>query len=305
MALGIDYHCLGVEQKGIRMGSGGCDANAAQWEFWNSDSGVQWVTHQSRFDAAMAPCLDLLMAEARPVAGERVLDIGCGTGATSLGAARRVGAGGRVVGADISSVLLENARLRARAEGVFNVDFLECDAQTHAFAPQTYDLAISRFGMMFFADPAAAFANIRAAIRPGGRVVFVAWAAAEQNPWFDLPRAVARQRLGEAPAGDPSAPGPFAFQDLARVGALMRVAGWRDIQADSVRSLLTPSGTLAETAAFVTRAGPAVRIIQAHAASREVATEIEAEVAEALAAFGTPTGVRIPALFNVFSARAA
>jgi len=286
------------------MGSGGREANAAQWEFWNSASGVQWVTNQSRFDAAMAPCLEQLMNEALPAGGERVLDIGCGTGATTLRAAQAVGAEGRVVGADISSVLLDNARLRARAEGVFNVDFLECDAQTHAFAHATYDLAISRFGMMFFADPEAAFANIRAALRPGGRVVFVAWATIDDNPWFALPRDVARRRLGTEPQDEPLRPGPFAFQDRDRVVAMMRQAGWQAIRAEAVPSVLTPPGTLAETAAFITRTGPAVRVIQHFDASRETALEIEADVHERLAAFETIAGVRVPALLNFFSARA-
>ena len=178
--------------------------------------------------------MDLLNA-ARPEAGDAVLDVGCGTGASTLKVAGRV-ADGSVVGVDISRPLLDRARSRAEAAEIDNASFLLADAQTHRFPAGGFDVLISRLGMMFFEDPVAAFRNLGRALRPGGRIAFVAWAGVKDNPWFHVPRDAAVSRLGAAPSADPSAPGPLAFQDAGRVARLMAAAGsWQDVRAEQLQ----------------------------------------------------------------------
>ena len=145
---------------------GDSEANAAQAEYWNSEPGRTWIDMESALDASMAAILDLVIARADPRPGEHVLDIGCGTGASTLRAAAAVGGGGRVLGADISGLLLARARARAREARLENASFEVCDAQVHDFPPAVFDLMLSRFGVMFFGEPVAAFRNIARALRP-------------------------------------------------------------------------------------------------------------------------------------------
>ncbi|MDF2901645.1 MAG: SAM-dependent methyltransferase, partial [Phenylobacterium sp.] len=191
-------------------------ANADQIAYWNNAAGETWAALQDRLDRQIEP-LGLRAIEAgAPQPGERVLDIGCGCGQTSFELARRVGPSGRVLGVDISAPMLEVARQRA-AGAAANVSFIEADAQTHAFQNGGFDLAISRFGVMFFDDPTAAFRNIGAALRPGGRLSFVCWRPMLENAWMATPLFAAMPLLPPLPPPDPAAPGPFAFADPERV----------------------------------------------------------------------------------------
>lgn len=279
------------------------EANAAHAEFWNSAQGTLWVNNQGRLDAAMAPMLAQMTEHAAPQPGEQVLDVGCGTGASSLHFGTCVGASGHVTGADISSVLLGHAQSRVEAAGAANVGLLLCDAQTHPFAPQAFDLVVSRFGMMFFEGPVAAFANIARAMRRGGRMVFVAWAPMEENPWFTVPRDAAVRRLGAPPPLDPNAPGAFAFGNRDRVAGLMREAGLAEVRAERLASVMTPPGAVEAVAEFASSAGPAARIMQQRGGSPADERAIVAEVRKAFAAYAAPEGLRVPAMLNLFSAR--
>jgi SAM-dependent methyltransferase len=207
------------------------DPNRDQADYWNSPAGQQWIDHETALDANHAPVLDVLLDRAALKPGQGVLDLGCGTGASTIRAAGIVGPQGCAEGVDISTVMLDRARIRAYDSHATNVAFTLADAQTHRFSPAEFDIMISRFGMMFFNDPVAAFANIARAIRPGGRMVFAAWGPLPRNPWFLIPRDIAIARLGAPAPLDPSAPGPFAFADSARVIHLMAQAGLRDIHA--------------------------------------------------------------------------
>ncbi len=169
--------------------------NAEQIQYWNEQRGRAWVAQQELIEAQLAPLGRHAMDRAAIAAGERVLDVGCGCGQTTLELARRVGPRGSVLGADISSVMLGRARELAGAAGATNVRFEEADAQTHAFPPAGFDVLFSRFGVMFFADPRAAFANLRTALRPGARVAFVCWQALPLNPWMAVPLAAALQHF--------------------------------------------------------------------------------------------------------------
>ena len=186
-------------------------ANPDQAEYWNSAPAEKWVSHQADFDQRLGPLGSALIGRAAVRRGERVIDIGCGTGATTMELAELVGPEGSVLALDLSQPMLALARRRSAERGLGNVCFLCADAQSHRFEAAAHDLLISRFGVMFFSDPVAAFANLRTALRSGGRLGFVCWAALERNPWFALPLAVGERMLGPAEPHPPRAPRPQAL----------------------------------------------------------------------------------------------
>lgn len=278
--------------------------NEAQAEYWVSAAGLKWIEHETALDTAMAGMLDLMLDAAELTGRERILDIGCGTGASTLGAAARVPEGS-VLGVDISAPLLERARLRAREDGFRNVDFVLGDAQTDKLGPGGHDRLISRIGMSFFSDSLAALRNLASSLAPGGRMAFVCWAEVGLNPWFHLPKSAAEARLGKMPKSDPNAPGPTAFQDLNRVATLMRRAGLANVEAKPVEFSLTPPGGVQGAAAVASRVGPAARIMKGFAGNEEDARAIEADVSEAFAPYGSgPNGTAVvPAVVNLFTCR--
>ncbi|MBJ3776679.1 class I SAM-dependent methyltransferase [Acuticoccus mangrovi] len=277
-------------------------ANAAEAEFWNSASGRKWVEQERALDAALADPLAALIEAAAIEAGDVVLDVGCGTGASTLMAAEAASSGS-VTGIDVSTPMLERASERARAAGLANARFVLADAQTHAFEAAACDVAISRFGVMFFENPVAAFGNLLGALRPGGRIAFVTWAALADNPWFSLPREIAVARLGPLPAGDPNAPGPMAFQDISRVVAILRAAGFGEVEGRAIAPMLTPPGDAAAVARTAGQIGPAARALRLYEAGAEDAAAIEASLTEALRAYEVDGAVRIPAALNLYTAR--
>jgi SAM-dependent methyltransferase len=197
---------------------------AAYWD----RAGQVWVEHQALLDRVMAPVAEAVLEAAELGEGEVVLDVGCGAGATTLAAAWRVGPGGRAVGVDISGALVELARRRAGEDGIEGVDFLLGDAQTQAFDPR-FDAIVSRFGVMFFPDPVAAFTNLRGALKPGGRLAFAAWRSPEDNPLALLPLCAAAPLLPDPPRFETDAPGRFAFADRARIQTILSSSGWREV----------------------------------------------------------------------------
>lgn len=283
--------------------SGG--GNRDQAEYWASAPGEKWVQHEDKLDALMAPVLARLLEAAALRPGERVLDIGCGTGASTLAAARAVGPEGTVTAADISPVLLARAEERAAAGGLAKARFIEADAQSHPFGAGGFDAAISRFGVMFFDDPVAAFANIARALRPGGRVAFMAWGGLADNPWFAIPREAAIAHLGAPPPADPRAPGPMAFAEPDYVAGILGEAGLAGVRVTQIALDLTPRGTLDEIAKFSAYLGPAVRILQEMDGTKEDAALIAGAVKARFAPYDTVDGVRIPASLNLVTAHKA
>ncbi|MBD0864321.1 MAG: methyltransferase domain-containing protein [Rhodobacteraceae bacterium] len=278
--------------------------NSDQAEYWGqSPSGAKWISYEHRLDTALAPVLDLVLDRAALAPGDHVLDIGCGTGISLLMAARQVGPTGSVLGVDISQQLLQRAETRIANSGLGNIDTLLDDAQTTGFEPASRYAMISRFGMMFFADPVSAFRNIASALKPGGRMTFAAWGPLEGNPWFRVPHIRAVERMGPMPKTDRNAPGPLAFHDGDRITGLMAEAGLTDVSVDAVHLDLTPMGGLTGAAALVTQVGPAARILAHHAGTAEDAQAIEVAVATDFATYETPERMVIPALINLFQAR--
>ncbi len=276
--------------------------NTQQADYWSSEAAPKWISHQAAIDASLAPVAARVLERAGIEAGHRVLDIGCGAGATLLSTAPLVGDDGHVDGADISAPLLERSRERLTAAGITNFGLFVADAQSHKFEHGCYDRVVSRFGVMFFADPVAAFANIRTALKPGGVLSVVAWAALNDNPWFSVPRAAAIARLGPVEPADPTAPGPLAFQDSARVVGILRDAGFEQIQADAEDIALTPNGSVEDVAALACKLGPAQRIIAEHEGTPADEAAIQEEITRVLAPHATSGGVTVPARLNFFSA---
>ena len=243
----------------------------------------------------------LLLDRSAPRPGEHVVEIGCGTGATTLALAGRVGQGGRVLAVDISGPLLDRAR--GRAAGLPQVAFALADAQVHPFEPGQADLVASRFGVMFFDDPVAAFRNIRRALGPGGRLCMVAWAEMEANPWFAIPREAAVARLGRPAPVPPTAPGPLTFADRDRVRGILGAAGFAEIEAAAETVSLAWPGEIGALAALATSLGPAMRILRERDGTAEDEAAIREAIAGELAAFRGPDGVRVPATVNLCAAR--
>jgi SAM-dependent methyltransferase len=201
--------------------------NSAQAEYWNASAGQRWTDHQEHQDQVLHPVSDRLIAVAAPKPGDRVIDVGCGCGATTIEFASRVSPGGAVLGLDISEPM--PARARERAPQDQPIRFERADATVYDFEPNGADLVASRFGVMFFADPAHSFANLRKAIKPAGRLVFVCWREPKQNPWLILPLREAGKHAPPLPETNPEDPGPFAFAKEARVRRILTEAGFADI----------------------------------------------------------------------------
>lgn len=249
-------------------------ANQDQVELWNEGSGRTWVEMQAVLDGILAPFASMVIDAGFPGEGGRVLDIGCGAGTTTFAMARRLGSRGHCAGVDISEPLLTAARARAAAEQIANVSFVRADAQTHTFEPGGADAVISRFGVMFFDDPEAAFANLRRAVRTSAKLTFVAWRSPAENPFMTEARRAAEPLLPNMPVADPNAPGQFAFADGERVQRILERAGWSDIALRAVDT----EGQVAEKdlLAYVTKLGPvgaALREVQDEA-TRERVTDI-------------------------------
>jgi len=280
------------------------DTNAAQIAYWNSEGGPRWVAMQERMDAMLAPLMNVALDRARPAVGETVLDIGCGCGATLLEVANRVGPTGSVVGVDVSVPMLDRARERVRDNASRNVRLTLSDAATHTFAPGAFDLAFSRFGVMFFDNPDSAFANIRLALASTGRLTFVCWAPPRDNAWLTVPLTAARPHLPPQPESDPVAPGPFAFADPDRIRGILTRAGYSavDITRHNASMRICGPGEAEQAARFAVESGPVARVMAGVEPAACAAAE-QAILAEFRRLEG-PGGIELPGSVWIVSAHA-
>ncbi|MGH7003335.1 MAG: class I SAM-dependent methyltransferase [Alphaproteobacteria bacterium] len=277
-------------------------ANAAQVELWNGPTGQRWSRLQKRLDDNLRPFADATLQRLAPKPGERIVDVGCGAGDTTLALADRVQAHGFVLGIDISHPLLQRATARAANTPEYPVRFAEADVAAYPFERASFDALFSRFGVMFFADPAAAFANMRRALKPGGRIAFCCWRDRRENPWATLPVVAARKHLAELPAPPgPEEPGPFAFADSARIRRILTTAGFSQIECERFDPALIYGGDVTEAADFLTQMGPIGSVLQDH--PEAVRTAVAATLAETLASHSDAAGVRLAAATWIVTAR--
>jgi SAM-dependent methyltransferase len=270
-------------------------ANTDMSEFWNGEGGEKWLRFQETIDASLRPFGQKIMSAAAILPGERVLDVGCGCGDTSFDMARQVGSGGGVLGVDISEPILAHARARAMSAIDKNVTFERGDAQLHSFDAAAFDLVFSRFGVMFFDDPVAAFKNLRAALRTGGRAACICWRPAKDNEWVTRSLEVVSRHVPLLDPPGPEDPGPMSFGDPERVTRILTASGFSNIEINSFDTPFTIGANLDEAVAFLTQMGPASGAMAQSGASDMLKATIAADLSEALAPYDTGAGVAMGA----------
>jgi ubiquinone/menaquinone biosynthesis C-methylase UbiE len=269
--------------------------NADQAAYWNGPGGRRWTGRDETPDAVFAPIAEMLYARARAAPGERVIDVGCGCGATTLELAAQVGATGRVIGLDVSAPMIAQARERAGAASA--VEFVLADATTHRFAPGWANLLFSRFGVMFFADPVLSFANLRKGLARGGRMAFACWREAKRNPWQMIPLKAACKHVPRLPELGPADPGPFSFADERRVRRILSSAGFEKIALTPVDLELdiAAAGGLKAAVAASQQIGAASRALEGQPDDLRAAAaeEIRAALAPYRRGMSLPLGAAI------------
>ncbi len=276
--------------------------NSEQIRDWDGPVGERWAAEQETLDQLTAPYGEAALKAADARRGERVIDIGCGCGDTSLTLARAVEADGAVLGVDVSGPMLDVARRRAAAAGLRQVRFEQADASS-ARLPDGQDLLFSRFGVMFFAAPVPAFAHLRRALKDTGRLAFVCWQGPKENPWAMVPIAAARAALGVTqPPADPHAPGPFAFGDANRVRMILLEANFRDVVAEPFESPMPLGSTARSAAEAAARIGPVSRLVR-EAGPEKLPLIVDA-VEKALEPLATKDRVALPGRTWIVNAKA-
>jgi SAM-dependent methyltransferase len=278
------------------------DANAAQRRYWNTVAGPRWVASPGFRERRNQESLVLLLARLGLKGGESVLEIGCGTGALTAPVAEVIGEGGRLVAVDISEPMLGAARQRVSERGLGNVTLSHGDAQVFEFEPAAFDLATSRMGVMFFADPAAAFRNIKSALKPGGRLVFACWAPLAENRHWLISYDIALHHLGP-PAPPPThEPGPLAFGDPDYIRGFLAAAGFAEITVDRAHPTII-GGSPEEEARQALLMGPTARLIEEKNPAEETRQRVAREIEAAFAAEAGAGPIRLPATIFLVSAR--
>jgi SAM-dependent methyltransferase len=265
--------------------------NEDQHTRWNGIDGEYWTTNQDRLDRTLAPVTGPLLAFAAPLLGSTVIDVGCGCGATTIEFARAVGPSGRVIGIDLSARMLALAAERLRRFD--NTTCLLGDAAELSLHHLGADLIVSRFGVMFFGNPLAAFTNLRAGLAPGGRLRFACWRPINENPWLQIPLHAVYEHARRLPKPDPEEPGPFAFADTARVTRVLTAAGFTaptftplNLQMD-----IAAGGTLEDAVNQASAMGPAKRALADQ--PDEIRAAASESIRRALTPYASAAGVRL------------
>jgi SAM-dependent methyltransferase len=284
------------------MAGGALDANAAQRRYWNTVAGPRWVAAPGFRERRNQESLALLLARLGLSGGESVLEIGCGTGALTLPLAAAVGEHGRVVAVDISEPMLGAARQKVGERGLHNVTLLLGDAQVFELEPAAFDLATSRMGVMFFADPAAAFRNIGSALKPGGRLVFACWGPLAENRHWLISYDIALRHLGP-PAPQPAhEPSPLAFADPDYIRGILAAAGFAEITVERAHPAII-CGSPEKEARQALAMGPTARLIEEKRPGDATRQTIAREVEAAFAAEARSGPIRLPATIFLVAAR--
>jgi SAM-dependent methyltransferase len=281
----------------------GHEQNADQIAYWNGPGGQRWADRQQIQDVVLGPVADILIDRAKPKTSEQILDVGCGAGATTIAFAQKVSPAGRVVGIDISAPML--ARARQVAPSGIPVEFVLADATVYPFEPARFDLLASRFGVMFFAEPALSFANMRKALKPSGRLAFACWREPRDNPFFMAPLQAVYKHAPKLPQPGPDDPGPFSFASEARVHRLLSEAGFKGIAMEPCDLELDVAVGRGLDAAVqgALEIGPASRALQDQ--PPEVHAAAARSIREALAPFARGASVLLRASIWIVTASGA
>jgi SAM-dependent methyltransferase len=278
--------------------------NAREVEYWNSAHTRAWADEHEAIDRLLAGLTKVALDLAAPKLGERVIDIGCGSGTTVLELAACVGPSGYVLGADVSKPSVEKGQERIAAAGAHQAEIMLCDVSTYVFPANSFDLVFSRFGVMFFADPIATFANIRKAMKPDGRLALAVFRTPQENKWATAALAAVPHLLPPITPPGPEEPGQFSWADAVRVHRILETAGFQNVSLtphDPAMPLAARGGA-AEAASFMCRVGPVVR------ATRDASEQQKKEVRSALEAFFRshegPQGIVLPGAIWIVTARA-
>lgn len=277
------------------------DDNSDQRAFWSGPSGRVWIEREAVQDRLLSEAADAVMARAGIAPSQGVLDIGCGTGALSLRAADAVGPGGRVLATDISAPLL--ARAAERLAGHRQATTLEADAAVAEWPEPPFDHAISRFGVMFFADPPRAFANIARALRPGGRITFASWAPALINPYWSDTAAIAARHLGRPPKVEQDTPGPMGLADRALTQERVGAGGFTEVSVSAVEIALIFEGAPEALAELLLKVGPAARIANYFEADEATLAPVRRDLADWAKGYMVDGAIRVPATINLIEGR--
>jgi SAM-dependent methyltransferase len=263
--------------------------NEEQVDYWAGAAGEHWVAEQARYDQINRGFGERVVGTLAPCPGERVLDVGCGNGALSLAIGPLVAPTGSVLGLDISGPMLATATARGREAGLTNVRFERGDAQVHPLPEAGFDGIVSRFGVMFFDDPDAAFANLARSLRSGGRMVFACWQELLANEWLMVPAGAALAHVPMPDLGEPGRPGPFSLADHAHIRSVLERAGFCDVDVDEFRCKMPIGSTVDDTVAFMQHTEMAAVLMAG--VSDDVAVAAWEAVREALAPYAEPDGV--------------
>lgn len=261
---------------------------AEQAEHWNGPGGKMWLGAYDRIQRGIVEFSEHTLKAANAQPGERVLDVGCGTGGTTAELARAVGATGHVLGVDISQLLIGAARAQKLPNATFEVG----DAATWPFDAASFDLVFSRFGVMFFADPVVAFRNIRRAMKPSGRLVFLCWRTPPENPWAAVPMRAAMPFLPPMERPGPEDPGQYSFGDRARVERILTEAGFTGLSIEPVDRMLNQGKDIPDVLERIGDFGPLARAFKD--VPPDQVAKAKAAIGEALKPYATPDGVKLP-----------
>jgi SAM-dependent methyltransferase len=279
------------------------EENADQVAYWNGPAGQRWADRQAAQDVLLKPVADLVVDRAGLTPGERVIDVGCGSGATAIAFARKVAPSGHVLGVDVSGPMLEWARQAAPKD--LPIEFVQADATVYPFEPGSFDVLASRFGVMFFADPVLSFANMRKALRPSGRLAFACWREPRENPFFMAPLSAAYKHVPKLPQQGPDDPGPFAFASEERVRRILADSGFTGVELEACPLLLDAAigRGLDGAVQGALEIGPVSRALEGQPEQARAA--VAASIREALTPFARGDAVLLPASVWIVTAQAS
>ena len=236
--------------------------NVDQKKFWNESKGKSWVELQPKIDSLLKPIGEAALSKLNPIEGEKIAELGCGTGTMSFLISKKIGKSGLVQGFDISEPMLDYAEKRRINSNLVNIKYTLADLQIHEFKKNSFDALFSRFGVMFFDNPVVAFTNLRSSLKKGGRFIFACWAERLANDWIELPTEIASRFLEMPPTPPEKTPGPFAFEDKDYVTSILNEAGWKNVGFENFSCSHSAGRTLDEAARFLGKMGPMSGLIE-------------------------------------------